>query len=138
MMTTPTPLNIFFWYNIAENDSGFNIGYSSILDKKEHIDFHFAPRNDALLKLSTNNTDKANLIRFSQGYYSASLKQDTLLFNDLRFGEILGWESAQPGFVLYYYLQYPDNNKMLVQRGRFAGWNKAAVLRFIHRIQGNQ
>ncbi len=135
--TTPTPLNILLWYIVVQKDSGYSIGYSSVLDTKPNINYHYTPRNEVLLALPCDTSDKNNLIRFSQGYYTAELRHDSLVFNVLRFGEILGWENEHPQSVFYYYLQYPANNKLIVQRGRFAGWNKAAIKRFINRISGN-
>jgi len=134
--TTPTPLNILLWYIVVENDSGYNIGYKSVLDKRRNINYHFDYRCDSLLHSPCDPNDKARLLRFSQGYYTVELNHDSLIFCDLRFGEILGWEKLHPQPVLYYYLQYPANNKMIVQRGRFQGWNKDAVTRFIKRMRG--
>ncbi len=136
--TTPTPLNNLLWYIVSETDSGYYIGYRSVLDKQQHIDFHFAPKNDNLLKLAPDQADVARLVRFSDGFYTAQMWHDTLVFNDLRFGEILGWRQKQPKFAFYYYLQYPENNKVIVQRGRFAGWNKEVFLDFMSRIAGKQ
>jgi inner membrane protein len=40
--------------------------------------------------------------------------------------------NAQP--VFYYDLTHPDNNKLIVQRGRFKNWNAAAVNDFVRRM----
>jgi inner membrane protein len=134
--TTPTFFNNLLWYIVAEHDSGYYIGYRSVFDKKETIDFHYAPKRTELLKLSNNEKDKELLIRFAQGYYTADLWHDTLVLNVLRFGEMGGWADATPRFAFYYYLQYPDDNKLIVQRGRFAKWNKETISEFINRIKG--
>jgi inner membrane protein len=135
-ISTPTPFNNMLWYIVAENDSGYSIGYRSVFDTKDKIDFHFVPKNDSLLKAATYKEDVANLVRFSQGYYTVDKWHDTLVFNDLRFGEILGWAEPKPKFVFYYFLDQPKNNKVIVQRGRFARWDKAALMAFIKRIGG--
>ena len=134
--TTPTPLNNLLWYIVARSDSGYYIGYRSVLDKKQDIDLHFVYRNDSLLKAADNKADVDKLLRFSQGYYAAQLWHDTLVFNELRFGEQLGWATPHPKFVFYYFLHPPADNKMIVQRGRFAGWDKAAITAFLKRIKG--
>jgi inner membrane protein len=136
-ITTPTPLNNMLWYIIAENDSGYYIGYRSVFDRSKSIDFHYAYRNDALLRSANNKTDLDRLLRFSEGYYTAQMWHDTLVFNDLRFGEIRGWEQPNARFVCHYYLQHPEANEMIVQRGRFAGWDKNAIETFLKRINGN-
>ncbi len=133
--TTPTPLNNLLWYIVVRNDSGYSIGYRSIFDGGE-TRFHFASRGDSLLRSAPDKDGLGKLLRFSQGYYVAQQWHDTLVFNDLRFGEILGWEHPDNRFVFYYFLQYPDANKLIVQRGRFAGWNKGEIETFLKRIGG--
>jgi len=136
-LTTPTPLNNLLWFVIADNDSGYYLGYRSLLDKSSSITFHFDSRSDSLLLKAPDKKNLARLLRFSQGYYTAQEWHDTLVFNDLRFGEMRGWEMPEPRFVCHYYLQYPAANEMIVQRGRFAGWDRQAVGTFVNRILGN-
>lgn len=134
--TTPTPLNNWLWYVVAENDSGFNIGYRSLFDKERKIDFHFIARNDSLLKPVSDHEDLQKLIRFSKGYYSVQNWNDTLVFNDIRFGQMTGWQNPAARFVFHYFLQHPNDNKFVVQRGRFTGWNREALKSLIRRIKG--
>ncbi len=136
--TTPTPLNNWLWYVVAANDSGCNIGYRSLFDKERKIDFHFIPRNDSLLKPVKDQEDLQKLLRFSKGYYAAELWNDTLVFNDIRFGQMIGWRDPDARFAFYYFLQYPSGNKFIVQRGRFARWDWDAVHALLRRIRGNQ
>lgn len=135
--TTPTPLNNWLWYVVAATDSGFYIGYRSVFDKKKHIDFHYVAQQKPLLKPVSDHEDLQHLIRFSKGYYTVENRNDTLLFNDIRFGEQIGWRKSGAPFVFYYYLQYPEENKMIVQRGRFAGWDRSAFNSLFHRIKGD-
>ena len=81
--------------------------------------------------------DLQKLLRFSKGYYNVENRNDTLVFNDLRFGQMIGWKDPGAPFVFYYYLQYPKDNKFLVQRGRFARWDWAAVHALLQRIKGH-
>jgi inner membrane protein len=62
---------------------------------------------------------------------------DTTVFNDLRFGEMRGWDDPKARFVFHYFLEYPYGNKVLIQRGRFAGWNRHTISALIRRIKGN-
>jgi inner membrane protein len=133
--TTPTPLNNMLWYVVAEGDGGHYTGYRSVFDRTG-TGFRYAYRNDSLLNGEANSDDLNKLLRFSQGYYTAEMWHDTLVFNDLRFGEMLGWGGPQPRFVFHYFLKPPQENKLIVQRGRFAGWNKAIFLSFLRRIKG--
>jgi inner membrane protein len=134
--TTPTPLNNFLWYVVLKNDSGYNIGYRSVFDKKDSIAFTFFASNKTLLQPVADHEDLQHLIRFSQGYYTVEKWQDTLVFNDLRFGQEIGWQNPVARFAFHYYLSHPDDNELVVQRGRFARWNYDAMKSLLKRIAG--
>jgi len=135
--TTPTPLNTWLWLIVAEDHRGYHVGHRSIFDEKDSIEFHHFQRNESLLATSHENEDLKLLLRFSQGYYTAELRKDTLVFNDLRFGQRKGWDDPNSKFVFQYYLTFPEDNKLIVQRGRFAGWNGETVRKMYQRIRGN-
>ena len=135
--TTPTPLNNLLWFAVAETDSGFNIGYRSVFDKKPEMRFEYFPRNSLLTDSLKLTSDLLNLVRFSQGYYTIEKWGDTLVFNDLRFGQMIGWKDPRAKFAFHFFLQYPDENEIVVQRGRFANWDRAAVRTLIRRIKGD-
>lgn len=135
--TTPTALNNWLWYVVSGNDSGYYVGYRSVFDRDKKIDFHFFPRNEALLAAVEDHEELQKLKRFSQGFYTVEMWHDTLVFNDLRFGQIVGWENPDERFVFHYFLQHPKDNNLVVQRGRFAKWDKKAVAALLTRIAGN-
>jgi inner membrane protein len=134
--TTPAPLQNFLWFVVAGNDSGYHIGFRSLFDSKREIAFQYFPRNDSLLNPVHNHEELQQLIRFSKQFYTVEKWSDTLVFNDLRFGQIIGWENPRGQFVFHYYLQHPNGNKLVVQRGRFEGWNWRVVKSFLRRIGG--
>lgn len=135
--TTPAPLQNWLWYVVAGNDSGYHVGFRSLFDSRKEIDFQYFPRNDSLLKPVLDHEDLEHLVRFSQQFYTVEKWGDTLVFNDLRFGQIIGWQNERGRFVFHYYLQHPLDNKLVVQRGRFEGWNEETGLSLIRRIKGN-
>jgi inner membrane protein len=135
--TTPAPFQSWLWYTVARNDSGYYVGFKSVFDKKESTRFEYFPKNDSLLKDVTDHKDLQQLIRFSQNYYTVEKWNDTLVFNDLRFGQIIGWQYPRGKFVFYFFLQHPDQNTLVVQRGRFTGWNRQTAKAFLKRIKGN-
>jgi inner membrane protein len=77
------------------------------------------------------------LKRFSQEFCTAEKWGDTLVFNDLRFGQIMGWQNPKGKFVFHYFLKDSADNKLVVQRGRFEGWDKDAFNSLLKRIKGN-
>ncbi len=142
-LTTPTPLNNWLWYVAAKSNNGFYTGYYSVFDRTKKIDIRFYPQNDSLLDPVRNTDEVQRLIRFSKGFYTVEKWHDTLVFNDLRFEQIVGWyhpdtiKTSSPGsFAFYYYLQQKDGNEFVVQRGRFAGWNWNTTKALIRRIEG--
>jgi inner membrane protein len=134
--TTPAPLQNWLWFVVAGNDSNYYVGYRSVFDKTNLSLQKFA-RNTSFINSVRSRKDVQQLIRFSQGFYTIEKKQDTLIFNDLRFGQIIGWQNPKEEFVFHYYL-YPEiDNTLVVQRGRFAKWNWQVVKSMCNRIKGN-
>lgn len=136
--TTPAPFTNLLWYVVAGNDSGYHVGFRSVFDRQPQIQFSYFPRNDSLLKPVANQEALQHLIRFSQQFYTAELWGDTLVFNDLRFGQIMGWQDPKGRFVFHYLLNHSDDNTLVVQRGRFRGWNRKVIERFFRRIGGEE
>ncbi|MBL0337468.1 MAG: metal-dependent hydrolase [Chitinophagaceae bacterium] len=135
--TTPAPLQNWLWFVVAGNDSGYYTGFRSLFDKQRKIEFHYFPRNDSLLFPVLSTEPLLKLIRFSRQYYTVEKWNDTLVFNDLRFGQIIGWQNPRGKFVFHYYLEHPGGNKLVVQRGRFEGWNWQVFTALLKRIRGN-
>jgi len=135
--TTPTPLNSLLWYVVAADSNGNeHTGYRSVFDVPGRaIVFRSRPREDSLLQ-ARGAGDVGYLLRFARGYYTVERWGDTLVFNVPRFGEIRGWDDPGARFVFHYYLNDPGHNGLVVQRGRFAGWDSRAWRDFILRIMG--
>lgn len=135
--TTPTPLNSWLWYIVVESDSGFYTTYRSTMDEKEEpMHFTWFPKQHELTKPFGTAHEIQQLKRFSQDYYTVQTKGDTILFNDLRFGQIAGWEKPDADFVFHYYVNYPEANLLVIQRGRFSNWNKKTFGSMVDRIKG--
>lgn len=138
LLTTPTPMNTWLWYVAAEDDSGFHIAYHSTFDNRQKpIQFTRFRKKDFLLEPFRETHDLKQLIRFSQNYYTAEQRGDTVIFNDLRFGQIAGWDNPQAKFVFHYYLNDPAANLMVIQRGRFSNWNRKTFRSMLSRIRGD-
>jgi inner membrane protein len=135
--TTPTPFQNWLWYVVAGNDSGYYIGFRSVFDSKKKIDFEYFPRNDHLLDSVEAHEELQKLKRFSQKFYTVEKWNDTLVFNDLRFGQIMGWHDPKGKFVFHYFLKDSADNTLVVQRGRLEGWDKNAFNLLVKRIKGN-
>ena len=136
VLTTPAPLQSWLWYIIARTDSGFFVGYYSVFDTKK-VELTYYPKNEVLLTGYEQNNDIKRLKRFAHGFYTIEKYHDTLVFNDLRFGQEIGWYKPYEKFAFHYYIGKGYNNVLVVQRGRFAGWNKEVLKSLWDRARGN-
>jgi inner membrane protein len=138
LLTTPTPMNTWLWYVVAEVDSGFYTGHRAIADRKdEKLKLQYVSRHEQLLQMYKSDHDVHQLVKFSQDFFVIKQSKDTLIFNDLRFGEIAGWSSNQPEYVFHYYINHPEANEMVIQRGRFSNWNRKTFSSMLSRMRGN-
>ena len=148
--TIPTPLNTWLWYIVAATGKGYYVGYRSVFENPARItEFVYIPRSEHLLKgalrqpadpaltrrLRVNVADVRNLRQFARGDYIVEKHGDTLSIDILRFGQVLGWENPKAPFVFRYELGEGIDNRLVVQRGRFLGWDRAAFRRFVRRIR---
>lgn len=136
--TSPAPLQNWLWYVVAGDNKGYHVGFRSLFDNSSSMEFQYFPRNDSLLNPVIDHPDLHKLIRFSKEFYTVEHHGDSLVFNDLRFGQIVGWYNPKGKFVFHYYLQHPEDNELVVQRGRFDGWNIQTAKALIERVKGNQ
>ncbi len=135
---TPTPFNTLLWYGVAKSDSGYHIGHLSVFDDKNK----FVPltRFDQKAWLITQlppDKDVERLKQFADGYYTVEQWNDTLVLNVLRFGQMIGWQEPKAHFAFHYYLNPGYDNNLVVQRGRFEGWNKLTLQYMINRMKGS-
>ncbi len=139
LLTTPTPANSWLWYCVAEGTGGYTVAYRSSWEgASDSIHFTYFPRQQELLEPFLNEHDTQQLLKFSQGYYTAEKWEDDLIvFNDLRFGQIAGWSDPKAPFVFHYYLNDPEANLLVIQRGRFSNWNRTTFNSLIQRIKGD-
>ena len=134
--TTPAPLNSWLHFVVLKKDSMFYVGYHSVFDKKDSLSLTPFIQHNAWLKEIRDHKEVQDLQRFSQGYYTVDKRKDTIVFNDLRFGQVIGWYDPKESFAFYYYLNHPEDNHLVVQRGRFAKWNKETMQTLWLRIKG--
>ncbi len=136
LLTTPSPFNPWLHFVVMKRDSVFQVGYHSVFDKDDSLVVHPFPQQERLLGEIRDHVEVQELKKFSQGLYTIEVKQDTLIFNDLRFGQEIGWYDPSQPFAFHYYLSHPEDNNLVVQRGRFAQWSDTTIRHFFLRIAG--
>ena len=88
------------------------------------------------LKGIDNTKQVKELLQFADHYYTVENRNDSLIFNVLRFGQVFGWHNQEAKFIFRYYLNPGFNNKLVIQRGRFTGWNNKSLTALYYRIKG--
>jgi inner membrane protein len=137
-LTTPAPFSTMLWFVTAGGKDGYYVGYRSAFQKDAMAGLQYVHTNDSLLTTVRDRAALENLKKFSNGFYTVAKWGDTVVFNDLRFGQVVGWHDPNEKFAFYYYLDRPDkDNRMVVQRGRFEGWNPSSFRSYINRIKSN-
>lgn len=134
--TIPTLFNTWLWQVVVNDGNGYYVSYGSVFDQNRQMEFTWVPRQDSLLDLVENKEEVRDLQVFANGYYTVERRNDTLIFNVLRFGQIAGWDNPHAKFAFYYYCDRPGANNMVVQRGRFEAWDWNTTKSFIRRIGG--
>lgn len=115
--TKPSPLNNILWTATAETEKGFYIGYYSFFDKKDSVDFQYFPKNHKLLKDIEFKEEIIKLQTISNGYYTAEADSNGLIFNDLRFGTMAGWEKGGK-FAFSYLITFNAAGEMVVEENK--------------------
>ncbi len=89
-MVTPMPLTSFYWMILGEDESNYYVGYKSIFKPFKPNDIDVIPKNQSKLdSLLWPDKDYSDQLKFiSNGYYNLAIKQDTVIFQDLRFGTL--------------------------------------------------
>jgi inner membrane protein len=134
--TTPTLLNNLLWFVVIEDSLGYKVGYKSVFDTSKNLGLNYFPKNESYLSPIADHEEVMELKKFSQGLYTVEKWKDTLVFNDLRFGQINGWYNPQSRFAFHYYLSHPQENELIVQRGRFAGIDGKSMRVMWNRMMG--
>ncbi|GAA4272499.1 metal-dependent hydrolase [Aquimarina gracilis] len=138
IQTRPTPLNSILWTaNIETNDS-FLIGYYSLLDNDDCIDFSEFPKNHHLLGNMKKDPLISRLIKLTEGWYTIERSGNKVFLNDLRFGT-LGIGNDAKRFVFSYELYY-NKNGYLMAKEREREMNEASPLlkKLFNRALGNK
>lgn len=135
--STPTPFNALLWFVVVPDSAGFQVGYRSVFDSKPEMSFTWFPKNDSLLDKVKNRSEVRDLKTFANGYYTVEEKNDTIVFNVLRFGQVVGWHDPREKFAFYYYMDRPGANELMAQRGRFEKWDRETIYSFLRRMKGN-
>lgn len=112
--TRPAPFNTILWTANVDLGDHYALGYYSLFDTKPEVELVHVAKNRALLGPWADHEKVRRLVRLSDGNYIVQLRNDTLLFCDLRFGQ-LGEPAPEKPFVFSYALIPEGDDLRVVQ-----------------------
>jgi len=102
MISLPTPLNTLLWRVLAVDKDGYRVGYYSLFDDNQEIQFQ-SYKSQAMLPESV---DVDRLKSFTKGYYGVVTNNNDVLMQDLRMG-------LEPNDYVFQYIVGQQNGRDL-------------------------
>ena len=135
IIVKPTAFNLILWNANVATDDNYLLSDYSLFDTQA-ISFTAYSKNKTLEKQLKGNSDFEKLKQASEGWYIISQKDESLYFNDLRFG-LLNDNPTNPQFAFSY--QFVQNNSELkaieVPKSKRDG--KRLLQKIFTRLKGN-
>lgn len=135
IIVKPTAFNLILWNANVATSENYLLGDYSLLDTQP-ISFTAYSKNKILESQLKGNSDFEKLQKASEGWYIISQKNQSLYFNDLRFG-LLNDNQKNPQFAFSY--QFIRNNDKLkaveVPKNKRDG--KRLLQKIVIRLKGN-
>ena len=135
IQTRPSPFNTIMWSANVELEDAYLLGDYSIFDSKP-IQFKKVPKNRFLVEKYKMETDLNRIIAISQGWYTISKYNDSLYFNDLRFGAF-DVDKENPKFVFSYLLKEEHGHLSVEEVPRNPEDAKRVMKTLAERVLGN-
>jgi len=132
IIVKPSFSNIILWNANVMTENSFLLSDFSLFDK-DPINFEFYNRNLELVESYKNFKSFKNLENISEGWFTLQKKQDSIIFNDLRFG-LLKKDSLNPQFAFSYLLEIKDNDLIISELPKEKRDGKSFLLRIFNRI----
>ncbi|MBC5838396.1 metal-dependent hydrolase [Flavobacterium muglaense] len=135
IIVKPTAFNIILWNaNVATTNSYLLADYS-LLDSQP-ITFTSYDKNKNLDLQLNGNSDFEKLKKASEGWYILTQKNNSLFFNDLRFG-LLNDNPQNPQFAFNYKFIAKESELKAVEVHKSKRDGKRLLLKIANRIKGN-
>lgn len=118
LMTKPTPLNTILWTGIVRADDGIKVGYYSMLDERDSIEFSKSyPQNIEKAEKFVKTKDFQTLKRISKDWFFIEEEDGELYFVDVRFGQG-GVEPNESPFIWRFKLIEEADGTLRIEEAR--------------------
>ncbi|MFV8373337.1 metal-dependent hydrolase [Flavobacterium sp. LB2P74] len=109
IIVKPTAFNLILWNTNVTTAENYQLGDYSLFDTQP-ISFNAYSKNKILESQLKENSDFKKLKKASEGWYIISQKNQSLYFNDLRFG-LLNDNPKNPQFAFSYQFMANDDDE---------------------------
>jgi inner membrane protein len=135
IIVKPTAFNIILWNANVTTTASYLLADYSLFDSQA-ITFTTYSKNKALEPKLNGNSDFGKLKKASEGWYIISQKNNSLYFNDLRFG-LLNDNPEDPQFAFSYKFISTASELKAVEVPKSKRDGKRLLIKIANRIKGN-
>ncbi|MEQ9425973.1 MAG: metal-dependent hydrolase [Cyclobacteriaceae bacterium] len=135
-MTSPSPFNNILWWALIEKEDEFLVGYISLLDSQNNIEFKSIDKGHNLISGLKPNAQIEVLEKFTKGYFVVKPSGNNLIFNDLRFGTVAGWFDLSKDYIFSFDIQEINGNIYVKRRPAIRDLSKEDFNRLLTRLKG--
>jgi len=133
--TKPSPFNTFLWTANVRTEQQIFIGYYSVFDENEEINFQEHDINENLIEHIKHEKIVQRLKHISKDWYTIQNKENVLFFNDLRFGQ-MGINSKEAKFAFSYKLVEENGTWKAIENKKRPDQIKPLLIGLWNRIKG--
>lgn len=134
--TRPAPLNTILWSANVDTKDAYLVAQYSFFDSKP-ISFYRYPKHHEYIAHLKSNKKMQRMVSISKGWYTISKKNDTLYFNDLRFGTLSMAPHSENFVFQYKIIQEANGNLIFTETPKKTKDAKGLLTDLWQRIQGN-
>ena len=138
--TRPTPLNSILWTAAVEREDDYMLGYRSLLDKSDSVQWSYIDKNWEVLQPYQGDDELERLLFLTQGHYVARKKGEDILIHDLRFGQPEGIMDGEDRFVFSYLVKENEDGSLFIDKYNSPepNWEemKPALNQLMQRLKG--
>lgn len=135
IIVKPTAFNLVLWNANVATPTAYLLGEYSLLDTQA-ISFSKYAKNTELEYQLKGNSDFKKLKQISEGWYIISKKNDSLYFNDLRFG-LINTSENHPQFAFSYVFINTKSSSKAVEVPKQKRDGKLLLQKIYKRAKGN-
>ncbi|NNC86609.1 MAG: metal-dependent hydrolase [Bacteroidia bacterium] len=136
--TKPMPLNNLLWSITINGKDSMYLGYYSLLDENENINFISFNKNHEIGEIINDQKEYNRLTFFSDNYYVLEQRGDTIHYGDLKFG-IMGTGDTKPTrFIMSYDILNTESGTEFIQNFRKEAPKEGEFGMLMDRVKGKK